>query len=72
MIELLEDIHTTKIGLAVSAFGTVVWGWGDYLRWWSFSLLLVWALIAACDAWRDSVRLRDTPFGVPPAEKSNS
>jgi hypothetical protein len=26
--EMLEDILTAKIGLALSAFGTVIWGWG--------------------------------------------
>ena len=71
MIELLEDIHTTKMGLAVSAFGTIIWGWGVYLRWWSFSYLVVWAVIAARDAWRDFVRLRDTPVSVSPADGSN-
>lgn len=72
MIELLEDIHTTKMGLAISAFGTIIWGWGEYLQWWSFSYLVVWAVIAACDAWRDFVRLRDTPTGVPPEESDNA
>jgi hypothetical protein len=68
MIELVENIHAAKLGLALSAFGTITWGWGKYLGWWSFSYLVVWAVIAAYDAWRDFVRLRDTPIGVPPAE----
>ena len=72
MVELLENIHTAKLGLAISAFGTIIAGWGKYLGWWSFSCLVVWAVIVARDAWRDSVRLRDTPTGVPPAEKSNN
>ena len=72
MIKLLEDIHTTKIGLAVSAFGTIIWGWGEYLRWWSFSYLIVWAIIAAYDAWRDFVRMRNVRIGVPPAEEGNN
>jgi hypothetical protein len=72
MVELLENIFTAKLGLAISAFGTIIWGWGKYLRWWSFSYLVVWAAIAARDAWRDSVRLRDTPIAVPPAEDSNN
>jgi hypothetical protein len=72
MIELLEDIHTTKMGLAISAFGTIIWGWGAYLRWWSFSYLVVWAVIAARDAWRDFVRLRDTPISVPPARDQHT
>ena len=52
--EMLEDILTAKLGLALSAFGTVIWGWGKYIGWWSFSCLLVWALFAARDARRDS------------------
>jgi uncharacterized membrane protein len=71
MVELLEDIHTTKMGLAISAFGTIIWGWGKYLGWWSFSCLVVWAVIAALDAWRDFVRLRGAPTGVPPAAAGN-
>ncbi len=71
MVELLEDIHTAKLGLALSAFGTIIWGWGKYLGWWSFIYLLVWAVIAARNAWRDSVRLRGAPTGIPPAEESN-
>jgi hypothetical protein len=53
---LLEDIFTGKLGLALSAFGTIIWGWGKYLGWWSFSFLIVWALFAARDAYRDLVR----------------
>ena len=52
--EMLEDILTAKLGLALSAFGTVIWGWGKYIGWWSFSCVLVWALFAARDARRDS------------------
>ena len=70
MVELLDDIYTAKLGLALSAFGTIIWGWGQYLGWWSFSYLVVWAVIAARDAWRDVGRLRDAPIGVPPAEES--
>ena len=72
MVELVEDIHTAKLGLALSAFGTIIWGWGKYLGWWGFSYLVVWAVIAALDAWRDFVRLRDAPIGVPPAEEGNN
>jgi hypothetical protein len=67
MTELLEDIYTQKLGLAISAFGTVIWGWGGYLRWWTFSFLALWAAIAAYDAWRDFVRLRNMPVTVPDA-----
>ena len=27
-----EDIHTAKLGLALSAFGTIIWGWGQVSR----------------------------------------
>ena len=51
--EILEDIFTAKLGLALSAFGTIIWGWGTYLGWWSFTYLPVWALFAARDFHRD-------------------
>jgi hypothetical protein len=70
VVELVEDIHTAKLELALSGLGMTILGWGVYLRWWSFSYLVVWAAIAALDAWRDFVHLRDTPIGVPPAEES--
>jgi len=54
MTELLEDVITAKEGLALSAFGTFVSGWGKYLGWWSFSYLLVWAWFAVRDIYRDS------------------
>ena len=71
-LELIENIHATKLGLAVSAFGTIIWGTGKYLQWWTFSYLIVWAAIAAFDAWRDFVRLRDAPIGDPPAEGTSA
>ena len=40
--------------------------------WWSFSYLVVWAVIAARNAWRDFVRLRDTLIGVLATEESNN
>jgi hypothetical protein len=58
--ELLEDIFNAKIGLALAGFGTVVWGWGEYLGWWSFTYLLVWALFALRDAHRDYLHLRSS------------
>lgn len=51
--EILEDIFTAKLGLALSAFGTLIWGWGKYLGWASFTYLMVWALFAARDFRRD-------------------
>jgi len=61
LAELVEDIFTAKIGLALSAFGTIVWGWGKYLGWWAFSLLLVWAFFAIRDTRWDLIRLRRSP-----------
>ena len=72
MVEHLEDIYTHKLGLAVSAFGSIIMGWGTYLRWWTFSYLAVWAAIAAYDAWRDFLRLRATQIGDTSAEESAS
>lgn len=51
--EVLDDILTAKLGLALSAFGTVIWGWGEYLGWWSFGCLAIWALFAIRDTRRD-------------------
>ena len=47
-----EDIHTTKLGFALSAFGTIIWGWGDVIGWWSFLFVGPWATMALRDAWR--------------------
>jgi len=52
----LREIFTAKLGLAISAFGMIISGWGDYLRWWSFSFLIVWALFVARDVYRDLAR----------------
>ena len=52
--EKLEETITAKLGLALSAFGTIIWGWGTYLGCWSFSCLGIWALFAVRDVRRDS------------------
>ena len=57
--DILADIITAKLGLALSAFGTLVWGWGSYLGWWSFSYLVVWAAFDFPRARRDFLRLRN-------------
>jgi hypothetical protein len=57
--EILEDAITAKLGLALSAFGTLIWGWGRYLGWWSFSYLVVWAIFDFRRARRDFVRIRN-------------
>jgi hypothetical protein len=47
LAEVLDEVIGARIGFALSGFGTLVWGWGAYLRWWSFLYLAVWALFAA-------------------------
>ena len=51
--EIIADIVTAKEGLALSAVGTIIWGWGSYLHWWSFGCLLIWAVFAALHTSRD-------------------
>ena len=70
MAELLEDVLTAKEGLALSAFGTFVSGWGKYLGWWSFSCLLVWAWFAFRDIYRDSIRLKKSHPGAAKSDAS--
>ena len=66
--EILDEIVTAKLGLALSGFGTVVWGWGDYLGWWSFAYLLVWFFVALRDARRDAFAFATAaPTSPPPA-----
>ena len=48
-----DDIHSTKLGLALSAFGMLVSGWGRYLGWWSFLFAALWAVLAIRDVLRD-------------------
>jgi hypothetical protein len=59
-VEVLEDVFTAKLGLGLSAFGTVIWGWGKYLGWWSFTYLVVWALFVFRDAHRDFIRVHNS------------
>ena len=63
IVELLEDVFTTKTGLALSGFGTIVWGWGKYLGWWSFGYLALWTMLILRDARRDFVRLHEGQVG---------
>ena len=62
--EILKDAITAKLGLALSAFGTLIWGWGRYLGWWSFSYLVVWAIVDLRRARRDFVRIRNSEVGL--------
>ena len=52
--EVLEDVVTGKLGLALSAFGSIVWGWGTYLGWWCFGLMAIWVIGVLRDAQRDN------------------
>jgi hypothetical protein len=51
--EVFSDIMAAKRGLTLSAFGSLIWGWGLYLRWWSFSLLALWMIFVVYRAKRD-------------------
>lgn len=53
--EVMSDILAAKRGLTLSAFGSLIWGWGFYLRWWSFSLLVLWMVFVVYRARRDSI-----------------
>ncbi|MBV8613456.1 MAG: hypothetical protein JOY66_06740 [Acetobacteraceae bacterium] len=53
--EFQEDVFSGKFGLALSAVGTVIWGWGAYLGWWSFGSLVFWAVLGLRDARRDFI-----------------
>ena len=56
LAEVIEEIFTGKLGLALSGFGMVIWGWGKYLGWWSFGYLVVWGFFILRDARRDFSR----------------
>jgi len=64
IVETLAETITSKLGLALSAFGTIIWGWGSYLGWWSFGYLLIWALFALHDLRRDSRPSPETSTAV--------
>jgi hypothetical protein len=72
MAQSLDDVLTGKTGLALSAFGTIVWGWGEYLGWWSFGYLLVWAWFACRDIYWDSMRLKKIHSGAATSDSSPS
>ncbi len=58
--DVLDNILTAKLGLALSGFGTIIWGWGAYFGWWTFSYLLVWAFFVLRDVHRDNVHLQNS------------
>jgi hypothetical protein len=65
--EVLEDVVTGKLGLALSAFGSIIWGWGTYLGWWCFAFMAIWVIAVLRDAHRDS-RTRAQSCTVLPAQ----
>jgi hypothetical protein len=58
LAEVLDEVSGARIGFALSGFGTLVWGWGAYLRWWSFLYLAVCGLFAIRRIRRDNRILR--------------
>jgi len=58
-----EDIHNTKLGLALSAFGMVISGWGRFLGWWCFLFVAIWGLMALRDMRRDLRHMPPKPDG---------
>jgi hypothetical protein len=54
----VSDVLAARRGLTLSAFGTLVWGWGLFLRWWSFGFLALWLAFVFYRALRDPVLQR--------------
>jgi hypothetical protein len=53
--KILGDILATRRGLTLSAFGTLIWGYGIFLRWWSFGVLALWMAFVIYRAFHDPV-----------------
>ncbi|AUT64069.1 hypothetical protein [Paraburkholderia terrae] len=56
--KVLSDVLAARRGLTLSAFGTLIWGWGIFLRWWSFALLALWMAFVIYRVFRDPVLQR--------------
>ncbi|RZF25783.1 hypothetical protein EVC45_31370 [Paraburkholderia sp. UYCP14C] len=54
----LSEVLAVRRGLTLSAFGTLIWGWGIFLRWWSFGVLALWMVLVIYRAFRDPVLRR--------------
>jgi hypothetical protein len=54
----LGDILDARRGLTLSAFGTLIWGWGIFLRWWSFAVLALWMAYVIYRAFHDPLLQR--------------
>lgn len=61
----LSDVLAARRGLTLSAFGTLIWGWGIFLRWWSFAVLALWMAFVIYRAFRDPVLQRRCNDGLP-------
>lgn len=56
--KVLGDILATRRGLTLSAFGTLIWGYGIFLQWWSFGVLALWMAFVIYRAFHDPVLQR--------------
>ena len=54
----LSEVVAARCGLTLSAFGTLIWGWGIFLRWWSFGVLALWAAFLIYRAFHDPILQR--------------
>jgi hypothetical protein len=69
---VLGDILHTRRGLTLSSFGTLIWGWGTFLRWWSFGVLALWMIFVFYRAFRDPVLQRRGGVQASTAEPFNA
>ncbi|SOE87374.1 hypothetical protein SAMN05446935_7990 [Burkholderia sp. YR290] len=56
--KVLSDALAARRGLTLSAFGTLIWGWGIFLRWWRFVVLALWMAFVIYRAFHDPVLQR--------------
>lgn len=63
--KVLGDVLAGRRGLTLSAFGTLIWGWGTFLRWWSFAVLALWMAFVIYRAFRDPVLQRQRDDVLP-------
>lgn len=69
--KVLGDVLAGRRGLTLSAFGTLIWGWGIFLRWWSFAVLALWMAFVIYRAFRDPVLQRRRDNVLPLATNVN-
>ncbi|MCP3715869.1 hypothetical protein [Paraburkholderia sp. CNPSo 3281] len=61
----LSEVLAARRGLTLSAFGTLIWGWGIFLRWWSFGVLALWMAFVVYRAFHDPVLQRSGDDDLP-------